>query len=236
VAVKSPEDKSASTVTLVAPLEPCFSTRSFETTLKLTDGATALICGWTRHQEVRNQTCPPVLSKIPYIGQLFRTLSYGKEREHLMVLVTPRVIVMGEKEEHAPAEAKPTISTELLPMPRALDADSCVPAHYKEASGEEMQSSNAPAANPSVLQPGWIALRGRLRVADQQVEGVKTYIIDMEEQGYIRPIAYLAAGPGIDVGSQVGKVVEVWGPALYRGDIRSNYMTVMRMLPEKVGK
>jgi type II secretory pathway component GspD/PulD (secretin) len=235
VAAKAQEEKPGSAVTMIAPLEPCFSTRSFETTLKLTDGSTALICGWTRHSEVRNQTCPPVLSKIPYIGQLFRTLSYGKEREHLMVLVTPRVIVVGEKEEHVPLpEAKPTISTELLPMPRPIDSDCCVPAQYKEESADEMQSANALCAKPPVAIPGWIVFRGRLRLADRQVEGMKTYVIDMEDQGYIRPVAYAVAGPGIDLASQVGKVVEVRGPAAYRGDIRSNYMTVMQVSPEHV--
>jgi hypothetical protein len=60
---------------------------------------------------------------------------------------------------------------------------------------------------------------------------VKTSVVEMEEQGYIRPVAYVAAGPGIDLGSQVGRVIEVWGPAVYRGDIRTNYMTAMRVIP-----
>lgn len=112
LAGKSPEKNAVPTLTFVAPQEPRFSMRSFQTTVKLTDGTTALISGWTQHREQRNQICPPVLSKIPYIGQLFRTISYGKEREHLLVLVTPRVIVQQEKEERVPAEVKPSIAEE----------------------------------------------------------------------------------------------------------------------------
>jgi type II secretory pathway component GspD/PulD (secretin) len=215
----APEKNAASNLTILSPLEPCFSTRSFETTLKLADKSTALICGWTRHQEVRNQTSMPVLGKIPYIGRLFSTLSYGKESEHLLVMVTPRVIVLSEKEESAPAEVKPTIATQLLPMPRPAEPHASAPT-----SGE-------PANDSGQLPPGWVAYRGRLRLAGRGVEGVQTYVVEMEDRGYVRPVAYLTAGPGIDLGSQVGNIVEVWGPTVYRGDIRNNYMTVMRVVP-----
>ncbi len=81
------------------------------------------------------------------------------------------------------------------------------------------------------LPAGWVAFHGRLREAGRAVEGVKTYVIEMEERGYVRPVAYLSAGPGINLASQVGRVIEVWGPAVYRGDLRTNYMTAMRVIP-----
>jgi hypothetical protein len=81
------------------------------------------------------------------------------------------------------------------------------------------------------LPPGWVAYRGRLREAGRAVEGVKTYVIEMEERGYVRPVAYVSAGQRIDLASQVGRVIEVWGPAVYRGDLRTNYMTAMRVIP-----
>ncbi len=169
---------------------------------------------------MRNQTSTPVLGKIPYIGRLFSTLSYGKESEHLLVMVTPRVIVLSEKEESAPAEVKPTIATEVLPKPRPT-----VP-HASSAP-----ANREPANDSGQLPPGWVAFRGRVRLAGRAVEGARTYVVEMEERGYVRPVAYLTAGPGIDLGSQVGKVVEVCGPTVYRGDIRTNYMTVMRVFP-----
>src|SRR5262249_33982248 len=87
------------------------------------------------------------------------------------------------------------------------------------------------ANGSSQLPPGWVAFRGRLREAGRAIEGVKTYVIEMEERGYVRPVAYANAAAGVDLRSLVGKVIEVQGPAVYRGDIRTNYMTVMRVLP-----
>jgi type II secretory pathway component GspD/PulD (secretin) len=60
---------------------PRCSSRHFDTTIKVADGATALLTGWTNHREVRHEVCPPVISQVPYFGQLFRHISYGKERE-----------------------------------------------------------------------------------------------------------------------------------------------------------
>jgi hypothetical protein len=92
-----------------APDEPRFSTLEVEKTLKLKDGTTALLTGWTQQREVRNQVCPPVLGKIPYLSRVFSTVSYGKETEHTLVLVTPRVVAVKEEEEQK------------LPMPRVED-------------------------------------------------------------------------------------------------------------------
>jgi hypothetical protein len=86
-------------------------------------------------------------------------------------------------------------------------------------------------SNPHQLPPGWVSFRGRVREAGRAIEGVKTYVVEMEEQGYVRPVTYANAAAGIDLRAQLGKVVEVQGPAVYRGDIRTNYMTVMRVLP-----
>jgi hypothetical protein len=242
---KSAEKHATAGLTLVAPLEPCFSTRSFETTLKLADGTTALISGWTQHREVRNQTCPPVLSKIPYINRLFCTMSYGKEREHLLVMVTPRVIVQAEKEEHVPAEVKPPVAAEVLPMPQLLPCETPLPAETKPAIMEELLpmprliDTDTPAptgptearSDSCQLPPGWVVVRGRVREAARCIDGQKTYVVEMEYPGYIRPVAYANVAKGVDLRSYVGKVVEVQGPAVYRGDIRTKYMTVMRIVP-----
>jgi hypothetical protein len=98
------------------------------------------------------------------------------------------------------------------------------PANVQPTGGTSRNTSGQ-------LPAGWVAFRGRLRPAGRAVEGIKTYVIEMEEQGYVRPVAYVGAGPGIDLASQVGRVVEVSGPAHYRGDIRTNYMTAMRLTP-----
>jgi SH3-like domain-containing protein len=81
------------------------------------------------------------------------------------------------------------------------------------------------AADPS-LPPGWASYKGRLRRAGRDISGLQTYVVEQEYPN-LRPIAYVVAGPGVNLSALVEKQVEVRGPAHYRGDLRNNYMTVM---------
>lgn len=87
---------------------PRFSTVSLEKVLKLRDGSTALLTGWTQQREVRNEISTPILDKIPYLSRIFRTVSYGKEMEHTLVLVTPRIICCEQAKESA-EESEPEV-------------------------------------------------------------------------------------------------------------------------------
>ena len=53
--------------------------------------------GPKRLTEARNEYGPPVLSKIPYVNRLFRNVGYGRCAEHVLVLVTPRIIDNGHR-------------------------------------------------------------------------------------------------------------------------------------------
>jgi hypothetical protein len=91
----------------------------------------------------------------------------------------------------------------------------------------------AAAAAPSrALPAGWVSFKGRLRSAGRAIEGQKTFVLEMEENGCVRPMAYTTGTAGIDLTPWVGHIVEVQGPALYRGDIRTNYITAMRVMPQ----
>ena len=41
----------------------------------------------------------PVLSKIPWIDRLFRNVGIGRQSSSLMLMVTPRIIILEEEEE-----------------------------------------------------------------------------------------------------------------------------------------
>ncbi len=82
--------------------QPRYSTLSVEKTLKIADGATALLSGWTQQREVRYEVSPPILSKVPYLNRLFKNVGYGQETDNLLVMVTPRIIVRREEEEKKP--------------------------------------------------------------------------------------------------------------------------------------
>ena len=49
-------------------------------------------------QEGRNEFGPPVLSKIPYLNRLFKNVGIGRETRHIMIMVTPRIIINSEEE------------------------------------------------------------------------------------------------------------------------------------------
>ena len=48
--------------------------------------------------ENRNEFGPPFLSKIPYINRLFKNVGVGRESAHVMIMVTPRIIINSEEE------------------------------------------------------------------------------------------------------------------------------------------
>jgi hypothetical protein len=69
---------------------------------------------------------------------------------------------------------------------------------------------------------------GRLRRAGRFLENRKTYVLE-SSQNY--PILYVTPHTGIDLEPFVDRNVELFGPAIYRGDLRTNYMTVVRVQP-----
>jgi type II secretory pathway component GspD/PulD (secretin) len=63
------------------------------------DGGTVLLGGVKRLQEERNEFGVPILSKTPMIDRLFRNVGIGRRTTSLMVMVTPRIIILEEEEE-----------------------------------------------------------------------------------------------------------------------------------------
>ncbi len=71
------------------------------------DGKTAVLATGCKQQiEARNEYGVPILCHLPLIGpRLFRTVGYGRQTLHLVVLVTPRILVSEEKAETQSDEA-----------------------------------------------------------------------------------------------------------------------------------
>ena len=57
-----------------------------------------LLGGLKTVQEGRNEFGPPFLSKIPYLNRLFKNVGIGRETKHIMIMVTPRIIISSEEE------------------------------------------------------------------------------------------------------------------------------------------
>ncbi len=78
---------------------PQFTITSVSTTVTVPDGGTVLLGGVKRLQETRNEYGVPVLSKMPMINRLFRNIGIGRNTSSLMLMVTPRIIILEEEEE-----------------------------------------------------------------------------------------------------------------------------------------
>ncbi len=78
--------------------QPRVLTMDVNRTLVIPDGNTAVLTGLVRQEVGRNEYGPPILSDLPYVGRLFRNVGYHCELHHLLVLVTPRILVNPEQE------------------------------------------------------------------------------------------------------------------------------------------
>lgn len=78
--------------------QPAFNSINVGTTVAVPDGGTVVLGGMKAMAEARTEVGPPVLSKIPYINRLFRNVAYGRESSSLLIMVTPRIIILEEEE------------------------------------------------------------------------------------------------------------------------------------------
>ncbi|MBN9120364.1 MAG: hypothetical protein J0I06_14600 [Planctomycetes bacterium] len=78
--------------------QPSFTSLNISTTVVCPDGGTVLLGGLKTLRESRNEFGPPFLSKIPYLNRLFKNVGVGRDTRHIMIMVTPRIIINSEEE------------------------------------------------------------------------------------------------------------------------------------------
>lgn len=78
--------------------QPAFTTLTIQTTVVCPDGGTVLLGGLKTLGESRNEFGPPFLSKVPYVNRLFKNVGIGRETQHVMIMITPRIIINSEEE------------------------------------------------------------------------------------------------------------------------------------------
>ena len=79
--------------------QPAFTSITVQTTVAVPDGGTVLLGGLKTLEEGRNEFGPPVVSQIPYLNRLFRNTGIGRDTRHIMIMVTPRIIITAEEEQ-----------------------------------------------------------------------------------------------------------------------------------------
>jgi tetratricopeptide (TPR) repeat protein len=89
--------------------QPSFTTLNINTTVVCPDGGTVLLGGLKQLNEGRNEFGPPFLSKIPYVNRLFKNVGIGRDTTHIMIMVTPRIIINSEEEIFQTEGRPPTI-------------------------------------------------------------------------------------------------------------------------------
>jgi hypothetical protein len=108
--------------------------------------------------------------------------------------------------ENAPAPSQPTtMTTSRLPAPAPPPPPPAAPAAQQSGSGP-----------------------GRLYKAGFFVDGKQAYVLETS-QG--RPRLYVTGTAGMSLEPYVNRVVELYGPMVYRGDLRTNYMTATQVTP-----
>ena len=78
---------------------PVTSVTNVSTTVTVPDGGTVLLGGVKRLREERREFGVPILAKTPMINRLFRNIGIGRTTDSLMLMVTPRIIILEEEEE-----------------------------------------------------------------------------------------------------------------------------------------
>jgi pilus assembly protein CpaC len=99
-------------VTLQGFRIPALSTRRAETDVELRDGQSFAIAGLLNNVTQEDTAGIPILSKLPILGNFFKSRAERAERTELMVIVTPRLVHPLEPDEVPPL---PTQEKEFLP-------------------------------------------------------------------------------------------------------------------------
>jgi pilus assembly protein CpaC len=105
-------------VTLQGFRIPSLQTRRAETEVELRDGQSFAIAGLIDNTAQTDAAAIPLLSQVPIIGQLFKSKAEHKERNELLVLITPRLVRALNPDEVPPL---PTLPGRFLPPGDDLD-------------------------------------------------------------------------------------------------------------------
>lgn len=71
---------------------PQISERSAETTVRVKNGETILIGGLLKNEEIKSIKQIPILSKIPILGELFKSRSTDKKDTEVVIAITPTIV------------------------------------------------------------------------------------------------------------------------------------------------
>ncbi len=71
---------------------PRTAVRIIETEMRVKDGDTIVLGGLIREEDIQNVSKVPLLGDLPILGSLFRTVSVTKNRNEVVVMMTPHIM------------------------------------------------------------------------------------------------------------------------------------------------
>jgi pilus assembly protein CpaC len=86
---------------------PALLSRRAETDVELRDGQSFAIAGLMNNLSQADNQAIPVLSKLPIIGNLFKSRADRAEQTELLVLITPRLVRPLDPDEVPPLPTEP---------------------------------------------------------------------------------------------------------------------------------
>lgn len=101
-------------------------------------------------------------------------------------------------------------------------ANRIAPVPAQTTSNTQVGYGGRPQPTPIVQPSG----PGRLRRAGFFVDGKQAYVLE-NSQG--RPLLYVTAQAGLNLEPYVNRTVELFGPTVYHGDLRTNYMSAAQV-------
>ena len=97
--IGGPDEQLLTSTTGITVQLPVLSVTNVSTVVSVPDGGTVLLGGIKSLTEGRNERGVPFLANIPYVNRLFKNTGIGHSTRHLMMMVTPRIIIQKEIEE-----------------------------------------------------------------------------------------------------------------------------------------
>lgn len=125
---------------------PRESSQTVVTYLRVRDGQTAVIGGLHTERRIEIESGLPGLSQIPYIGELFKWRRRQADVQHLLILVTPRIIKTSDVSDEIYQQA----------LKEAQRWDYFRGKYGDEGDGSDQQDSDdeVGSATDSVTEPG----------------------------------------------------------------------------------
>jgi len=188
-------------ITVSGTRVPAFTTRIAETVLNLKSGDTIFIAGLIKQKDSEGIDKLPGLGNLPVLGALFRSKEFQNEQTELVISLTPRVIMLNDKEEIPEVKEvseRKNLNAYAGIMPEALQD------YVLDVQDEISRNISYP---PSLIQTGWegmVVLNLKISQAGD-VKSVKVSkssghkIFDTEAVKLVKSLSFLPFPPDTEI-------------------------------------